>query len=73
MNSDGISGIEKEIKKEELRKVVEGHTYNPTLIKNEYKKQCKSFQKDNEDVLFYHNTAQQFRVASIEEFLHSTR
>ena len=62
-----------EAEKQKTRKRIEEHTFNPVYIKSvfekEYKKQFKSFQKDNEDVLFYHNTAQQFGVASIEEFL----
>ena len=62
-----------EAEKQKTRKRIEEHTVNPVYIKSvfekEYKKQFKSFQKDNEDVLFYHNTAQQFGVASIEEFL----
>ena len=62
-----------EAEKQKTRKRIEEHTFNPVYIKSvfekEYKKQFKSFQKDNEDVLFYHNVAQQFGVASIEEFL----
>ena len=73
MNSDGMSDIEREIKKEELSKVVEGHTYNSLMVKREiikeYKEYFKTFQKVNEDVRFYHNNAQQSGVASIGEFL----
>ena len=72
MNSD-VKNDDNEAEKQRKRKMIKEYPVNHIYIKNvfekEYKKHFKSFQKDNEDVLFYHNVAQQFGVASIEEFL----
>lgn len=72
MKSD-VKNDDYEAEKQRTRKKVEEHPvisiYIKSVFEKEYKKQFKSFQKDNEDVLFYHNTARQFGVASIEEFL----
>ena len=72
MNSD-VKNDDYEAQKQRTRRIIEENPVNPIYIKSvfekEYKKEFKSFQKDNEDVLFYHNVAQQFGVASIEEFL----
>ena len=72
MNSD-VKNDDYEAEKQRTRRIIKEYPGNSIYIKNvfekEYKKQFKSFQKDNEDVLFYHNVAQQFGVASIEEFL----
>ena len=72
MNSDQKNNdYEKE--KERIKEQIKKAPYNTILIKKEfekkYLKQFKLFQKENEDVLFYHNVAQQFGYASINEFL----
>ena len=72
MNSD-VKNDDYEAQKQRTRRIIEENPVNPIYIKSvfekEYKSHFKLFQKQNEDVLFYHNRLQQFGFASIEEFL----